>query len=126
MLERRAAREVEELGLVVFAFMDRNRQVKADRAHWRIPDYTRSYRGARRIRIPDLGAAQLGDGQRPRNRVRRRTIGIAEETREVSRPRISNQIAGVDEKGALQADFLRQAEDREVNLSRGAIIGRAA
>jgi hypothetical protein len=46
LLERRAAREVEELGLVVLALMERNRQVKADRAHRRVPNQTCPHRGA--------------------------------------------------------------------------------
>src|ERR1700683_5574523 len=67
ILERRAAREVEELGLVVLAFMDRNRQVKADRAHRRVPNQTGANRGANCVRVVYLGAAQLRRGERPGN-----------------------------------------------------------
>src|ERR1700733_12656314 len=46
ILERRAAREVEDLGLVELAFSNRDRQVKADRAHGRVPNQTRARRDA--------------------------------------------------------------------------------
>src|SRR5271166_1553528 len=57
--ERRAAREVEELGRIVLALRDRQREVEADRAHRRIPDQAHADRRSNQVRIPYIGAAQL-------------------------------------------------------------------
>src|SRR5271166_4926958 len=90
-LESRAAREVEDLGLVVLALVERERKVEADRTHRRRPDDARTDRGADLVRIPDLGAAWLGDQQR----VLRRAIDVAEKVGEVGLPAVADQVAGV-------------------------------
>src|SRR5271157_727141 len=100
-LERRAAREVEELGLVVLALRNRDREVEPDRPHGRGPDQARADRGADLVRVPHVSAADLGDGERRGDRSRWRAIGIAEEIREVGRTRISDQTAGVGKHRAF-------------------------
>src|SRR5271157_3565621 len=94
--ERRAAREVEDLGLVVLALGDRVRKVETDRTHRRGPDQAHSDRGADQVRVPNVRTARLGDEQR----ARRRAVDVVEEIREVRLPAIAEQVAGVGEHGA--------------------------
>src|SRR5208337_1696341 len=122
VLERGAAGEVEDLGLVVLVLVHRHRKIEPDRTHRRGPKQARADRGSNLIRVPNGGAARLSDEQH----VLARTIGVMQEAREVRLPGIADQIAGVGEHRAAKPDFPRQAEDREVDFRRGSVIGRSA
>src|SRR5580704_12811354 len=121
-LEGRAAREVEDLGLVVLTLRDRISEVEADRPHRRRPDQAHTDRSANEIRVPDIRAARLGYGER----VLWRAIGVAEEIREIRLSRVADKVAGVGEYRPLEADFPGDAEDREVHLRRRAVVARPA
>ena len=57
--------EIEELSLVVLAFVDRNRQVKADRTHRRVPNQTCPHRGADYVGSIANGVLRIADGLEP-------------------------------------------------------------
>ena len=68
------------------------------------------------------------DGWVRRRRARARAIRrrVAQHLREVGCPLVAEQRSGVGEHGALEADFPRHAEDRELQLGRPAEIGGAS
>jgi hypothetical protein len=121
--ESRAAREAEELGLIILALGDRLGEIEPDRTHRRIPDDRPTGRGSDLRRV--AANRNAGTLSEQRRLVLRRT-GTGSRGGEIGLALIAEQGTRIEEERAFQAEVPGQSPDRELNFRRGTKIFRAA
>src|SRR5271156_6108471 len=120
--ERRAAREVEKLRLVVLALGDRVGEIDSDRSERRGPQKAAADRATNGLLVVDGQTARLRQDDRPVGRA----IVVAKQRIETLAAVEPGQGAGIRKERSFKAYFARQPKQRKLDFRGPAEVRRAA